>query len=566
MVIYDLSATQRDRLNQRTVDIQPQVILRLTVKHRIGTSAGLPVYGSGYDIVEFDATSRLIGMPSITISKPRTPDANAQEARTVTLKFANPDGYFAATQDGAIIRTSDIHEGFVKIRADIGTGIPETFFYGKLDKLPTESRGITEITAISTIWEAIRKPIQYEDWGVTPNGTQTFRATSEVTATAVTVQSCGATFQALHGLATFDAMGNARPWAKKEGGGNISLLAVGISGTKQLGTYRIEFLDASNYSITFPNGNQFTAGNINQNVSIQGITINAADWDGTAEKGSAIEFKICLTLYGNPVAIAYYLTERALLNNYGTPLNTTPSVRIDQASFTVAAQRFDGMPIWFTMTNESNEVFSRKPNGKPINAAFAAQSCLDAVACTLDLSSDGLVSCRMPYIDNSPLWEATTDEHLTESITIRPTDETYNYLRVQYGFDPVAKSFIAEAVGDYRESPTQDIVEMTVTMPFTPLGWGNRHAEWLRDTIRRRHLRKQITIETEAISQFGLTLMAGDRLRLVSELPPLNTPTEVIGISKAIQGRAKLQLVAIQQPEGNPATVCTAIQGQTAIF
>lgn len=572
MVIYDLIPANAARLNERVVSIRPIVHFRATVKHRTGTTtAGDPIYGTGYDIIEMDITDRVQGYPSISMTKPRVPgdSTNPIQANTMTIRLVNPDGYFAATQDGAIIRPSDIHEGFIRVFADIGTGTPVEFFNARIDGLPTETHGYTQFTAINTLWEAIRKPILYENWGIIGGESQQlFASVRDVFANAVTITAAGKTFQALHGVATFDSAGNALPWAKKSGGGDIGLNQVLLSGsTLRPGVYRIEFLDSENYTVSFPNGSAFTAGNrYRNNQAGNGIRFQASDWTGTAEAGSVIEFQISLTLFGNPVAIMAYLLERGLLQNYGTMPGITPSVKIDLPAFAIAATRFDGMPLHVSVTNTDNAVWQRGKNSKPLNAATVCQQIADHICSSLVMRSDGCISIRTPYIDDSPLWHATTEQHLTDSITIRPAGETYNYLRVQYGRNPATGTYAAEVIGDYREASTEDVTELVVSLPFLPLGSGDRHAEWVRDTIRRRHLRTQIEVDTAAIPQFGLTLLPGDFVRIVSLNPGLSQPCEVVKINTEIGARAKITLAAIQAPEGPKAEVCVGAVGAVGLW
>ena len=573
MVIYDLlPAANAERLHEKVVEIRPVIMFRATVKHRTGTTAaGDPIYGSGFDIIEMDITDRVTSWPALSMTKPRIPgdSTNPIQADTMRIRVMNPDGYFAATADNTIIRPSDIHEGFVRVFANIGTGTPVEFFNGRIQGLPIEGHGYTEFTAISTLWEAIRKPILYENWGVVSGNVQYLYATTrDVLVGAVTITSAGRTFQALHGVATFDASGNATPWAKRSGGGSIGLNQVLIDGTTlRPGVYRIEFLDSENYTVSFPNGAAFTAGNRYQNNQAgNGIRFRSVDWTGTAEAGSVIEFQISLTLYGNPVAIIYYLLERALLQNYGTPIGVTPSVKLDLPAFVTAATRFDGMPVHVTITNKDNAVWQRGKNAKPLNAATEAQRIADHICSSLVMRSDGCISIRTPYIDDSPLWQATTAQHLTDSITIRPTEATYNYLRIQYGYNPATGTYAAEVIGDYREASTEDVIELVVSLPYLPLGVGDRHAEWVRDTIRRRHLRTQIEVDTAAIPQFGLPLLPGDFLRIVSANPGLSQPCEVVRINTEIGSKAKLTLAAIQTPEGPKAEVCVGVVGSVGLW
>jgi len=572
MIIYDLIPANAARLHEKVVQIRPVIHFRATVKHRTGTTtAGDPIYGTGYDIIEMDITDRVQNFPSLSMTKPRIPgDANNPiQADTMRIRVVNPDGYFAATATGTIIRPSDIHEGFIRVYSDIGTGTPVEFFNGRIQGLPIEGHGYTEFTAISTLWEAVRKPILYENWGIVGGDLQAlFASVRDVFTNSVTVNSAGRTFQALHGAATFDAAGNATPWAKKSGPGTIGLNQVLLDGTTvRPGVYRIEFLDSENYTVSFPNGAAFTVGNrYRNNQAGNGIRFRVGDWTGTSEQGSVIEFQISLTLYGNPVAIIYYLLERALLQNYGTPVGVTPSVKIDLPAFVTAATRFDGMPLHVTITNKDNAVWMMGKNAKPVNAATIGQKIADHICSSLVMRSDGCISIRTPYIDDSPLWQATTAQHLTESIVIKPTEATYNYLRVQYGYNPATGTYAAEVIGDYREANTEDVVELVVSLPFLPLGSGDRHAKWVRDTIRRRHLRTQILVETSAIPQFSLPILPGDFLRIISVNPGLSQPCEVTAIGTTIGGRAKLTLAAIQAPEGPKAEVCVGVVGSVGMW
>lgn len=572
-----MPAVNAQALHSRVAEINPILQMRLTVKHRTGTTTtGEPIYGTGYDVVEIDITNRLINWPSINTAKPRVPGDGKSpiEAHTVSIALANPDGYIGATADGTIIRPSDIKEGRIQLFADLGTGIPVEWFSGRIDGLPTEKKGRTEFTAVSTLWEVLRNPIMYENWGVVSGQVQSLRATErDVLTGAVTIQSAGKSFKALHGIATFDSAGNATPWAKRDGPGSISLAQVVLTSSSTLrpGVYRVEFLDAENFTVSFPAGAAFMNGNRNRDTRTgSGIDFLAADWSGTAEAGSAIEFQISLTLWGNPVAILAYILERGLLGNYGTIPGVSPSVLLDLPAFTEAATRFDGMPIHFTATNGSNEVWQkkndRKPGSKPIDAGKVCQLIADHICGFIVMRSDGVITLRMPFIDQHPLWEMTTDEQLTDSIVISAADDTYNYLRVQYGYNPATNTYAAEAIGDYRESTSEVVTELVISLPFIPVGVGDRHAEWVRDTVRRRHLRRQVKITTKAIAQFGLPLLPGDFLRVISDNPAISQPCEVVQVSSEMGGLVSLTLAAIQEPEGPEAVICSGVVGSVGMW
>jgi len=572
MVIYNMPAVNAAALNAGIVEITPVLQMRITVKHRTGTTtAGAPIYGPGYDIVEIDITNRLLNWPSIGTSKPRVPGDGKQSitAYDISIVLANPDGYIGATADGTIIRPSDIQEGRIQIFADIGTGTPVEWFSGRIDGLPTESRGRTEFRAVSTLWEVLRKPILYENWGPVSGQVQSLYATERNVLTgAVTITSSVGTFKALHGIATFDAAGNATPWAKREGGGSISLAQVVLtsSATLRPGVYRIEFLDPDNFTVSYPAGAAFLNGNRNRDTRTgSGIDFLAADWSGVAEAGSVIEFQICLTLWGNPVAIMAYILERGLLANYGTMPGITPSVLLDLPAFVEAAKRFNGMPIHFTATNSNNEVWGKK-GAKPIDAGKVCQLIADHICSSLVMLPDGVISIKMPFIDQDPLWEMTTEQHLTDSIVISAADETYNYLRVQYGFNPATNTYAAESIGDYRESTSEVVTELVISLPYIAVGVGDRHAEWVRDTVRRRHLRRQVKITTKAIAQFGLPLLPGDFLRVISDNPAISQPCEVVQVNSPMGGLVGLTLAAIQEPEGPEAVICSGVVGGVGLW
>ncbi len=571
MLIYDLSTVNKERLNERSVEITPQVLMRVNVRHRTGTDAsGNPTYGTGYDTVLFDVSDRLLERPSVSLSKPRVPgDSQTPSSASMTIRLANDDGYIAVTQQGAIIRGSDLQQAIVYVLADIGTGTPVDWFVGRVVSLPTEERGSTTFHLESvSMWAAVSAPVMYEQWSNLV-GVQALEATATtVTNTSVVVSSAGKSFHALHGLATFDSSGNALPWFKREGGGDINLHRVGlVDQSMRPGVYRIEFISPSIFRVIFPTGQISANGNRNANFSAGGVSINSVDWFGTAEAGSALEFRVSLTLWGNGVAMIAYLLERAMAQNYGTLPGTTPTVALDMVAFQAAADRFDGMPLHVTATNTNNDVWEFESGNRPLNCAELAQMIADHYCCTLAFDRNGEITIRMPFVDDNPLWHTTTDAHVIESIKVHAPDDSYNYLRVQYGRNAATGTYAGEKVLDLRESPTYEKSELVVSLPFIPLGHGDTHADWLAETIRQRHLIQQVGVTAVVTPQYGLPMQAGDITRIVSaEQPIVSLPCEVVQVSAGIGKPVTLKLAAILAPEGTKAQVCVATVGQVGIW
>jgi len=552
-------------------EISPIIRLQVSALPQIGTTAGgAPIYGTTYATYDFDISNRLLSKVRYTMSKPRFVGDEMFDglATSVSLELLNSDGYIATFANGGGIRAQDIEQGTVHIYADIGAATPIEMFAGRIIGKPTESKGRTILLASGSLWDAMRKPVLYEKLG---NGQNAYTDGKEFFAGAVAVDVVGGHFCAYHGLVKWNSAGNPQP-AFKQVSGTMTLNSIQLGTGAKPGKYRIEFLDSSNYQISYP-GNEIYTGNIRSNTSGGGnVSIPAIYWVGTDGTGTVIEFEIGVAYKGNPVAIAYNLLEKGLLENWGSIPGLVPSVRIDTPTFQKLATRFKSFVVYVDAGNPDNAVWDHRGNTRPLDTADLAQQILKHVAVTLSLTSDGLITLVSPYIDDADVWPInTSSDILKPGVTIQGAKEAVNYLTINYAHDSRSGASSAAYNQDMRLDSTDEIVQAVTSMPFYKFPQSTVEVQWLAETLARRHFegrKAQAVLSFSMPPQMGLPLIPGDLAHVHSLVPPVfSAVCEIVKVGMEIGGAVAIEAAPIQQiPEGAPAEVCSEIVGAVGLW
>lgn len=564
MHVLALPSPYRETLYQmQGPQITEVVKFRVASKQQTGTTpGGVPIFSTAYAYHEFEVQDRLLEPIQYMVKKYRYPsderEVEVADNISISLALLNTDGYLAATQAGAGLRPGDIEQGEVWIYADIGVGNPIELFKGRIEGRPSEMRGKTIVRCVGSLYESIRKPILYEDFGNVGGTNQAAVAVGQMfIANPARIPCLGYHFCAYHGIVRWDSSGKPAPAAKQEGGWGVLLNRVGLSNGVKPGTYAIEFKDSRNYTLTYPDSQVF-AGNISAPL-VGEVSIAPSDWSGSDGSGVRIEFSVGVAYQGNPVCIALNLIEKSLANNYGALPGQLPLLKIDVPTWTRWAKRFAHFRVHVDATNKDNSVWARTAGNKPISYAALAQQILDHVCCRLSINLDGAITLIGPYLDDSDIWPTTTKEAiLADGITING-GEAYNRLNLSFGQHSEDGNYAHTLTQDLRINPVQDFVDLTVGLPFYKYPQGTQQAQWAMETIARRCLAKQYTVTAQVSPMHGLPMEPGDVAQLTSNASPfLQQNVEVIGVNKSVGGVCSVEYAPIQQPEGEPAAVCTA--------
>jgi len=560
--VYALPTQQRDALAQEVAPpITIRVLMTATYRDVVSFTGGVPTFANTYTRFQSDLTTRLSGSLKVDTSRPIFPDGDPFERSELQIPIINTDGYIAALQSGAMIRLADIDQGVIEIQAVIaGVTQPVTVFKGRIIGPPTEELGLSTFTIVDTIWDAIRQPALYEDFGNIA-GTQAIAVVNGLlNASHRTVNTlAGGHFCVYNGVVRFDSRGDTALRYENSDSTAGDLTSITVKNRAKLGLYTITFRDSTNYTILYPDNSVYN-GSINADAITPFIDLLQSSWTSTAyTAGQKITFHVGAAYKGNPITIARNFIEKALLNNWGIAPAQTMQVKMDTAAWNAAENRFHSYTIFLSETNENNSVWEQKRGGgnMPMNCLQLAQKALDHVGCFLQMRQDGLISITTPFFDGRQIWDLTGDNAILSGGLKIQGGPQWNFLTLQYGEDK--GSFAATATHDLRVSPTDEVNEQVVSAPYLKAGASRFRASWLMETyVRRYHTRQQI-ISIQTTPQMGLPMLCGDVVRVVSDRQPaISLICEIIRASIEIGGPCSFDLVPIQQYEGAPFRLCVA--------
>lgn len=569
MHVFDLPAALRDRLsslNAPTVELR--VLMRATYREVQSFTAGVPTFTTPtvWQTFTEDMSNRLVGSPSFNSEKAYFPNAgNIDDLRSgeITLVFANQDEYIATTQGGAMIRLSDITDAEFTIQAIVGgyTTNPINLFKGKAIGPPREERGYTTFTIANTLWDAIKKPALCEDFAsVVPQGGQSIivqNASIVATHRSIDTQA-GGHFCIYNSAAKWDFQGQPIPDIKNSDSSKIDFKSISsIATNAKPGTYLIEFIDATNYTVTYPDNSQYR-GSVTMNFASPFLSIPSSSWTTQDGAGVKIEMFVGPCMKGNPISIARNFVEKALVGNWGAVPANTLNVRMDAASWDDAEYRFRSYTIGMKETNESNSCWqlARGSNDMPLSCLELANRALAHVGCFMQMRSDGLIGIVTPFFDGRRFWDLTDTNAITD-IKIEPAQQ-WNYLIAKYGRSG-NKTYTQSIFLDYRDSTTSGINEQVVSLPYYPAGCGKVRAKWLLNTYGRRYQPRQMQVQISMIPQMAITLQVGDIVRIVTATQPrLQLMCEIQSLSIKVDDVCTAVLLPVQQYEGNAFELCVA--------
>jgi len=218
MHILDLDPARRDALYvMNSPMIRPIVRMRVYARAQTGTTAGgFPIYSNTFDYYDFNISDRLLERVNYSMQKPRFGGDEDFDGLPidVDLTLLNSDGFLATFQNGYGIRAQDIEQGEVRIYANIGVGNPIEMFQGRIIGRPTESKGRSIIKVRGSLWDALRKPVLYEQF----QGMWASSDGVEFYTTPFAINCVGGHFCAYHGIVKWDSNGRPKPAFKQEQG------------------------------------------------------------------------------------------------------------------------------------------------------------------------------------------------------------------------------------------------------------------------------------------------------------------------------------------------------------
>jgi len=554
------------------IDIRPVVWIEVVTL----TANPNGSFGPTYSRYRFEITDRLLNTPSIQMERPRWPNDGGEDkpvaSTECTIELDNSDAKFGVAQTGSILRGEDIEQSHIDIYADV-EGNLVNWFSGRVVGRPTEIAGKTTFSVIGYLWECIRKPVKYENFGtvsrlvmgILRNETQTVAGTDTyLSPTTVHVDAVGQHFCIHHGLIAFDGGGRAVTRLNRSGGATIALQSLRIGNAADLGKYTIRFNSPKSFVLLTPRNAAYT-GSIRSGLPADSpIQISASDWNGNDGTGIEIEFWVSWSAVGNGIAMAYHLLEKGLLDNWGI-LPGNLAAKIDAPGFTYWARRFEGLTLHVDATNADNGVFEGKGNNRPLEYGGLVNKILSHYQCSLTMLVDGTISITSPYIDDRPAYPHSTAEATVSDYVTLEGGDTINYITVQFGGDP-SGGFAAPIYIDLNPNAEQR-VEKVFSLPFAKVGIGSRFAQWWEQTMVRRMMLKQTLVKYDLEAGHGLLINAGDRITVQSNvLPVINQRCEIVSVSRQLGEGASVVAAMVQDGEGPAATVGSSLVGAVGIW
>ncbi|NIV12883.1 MAG: hypothetical protein GWN62_16860 [Aliifodinibius sp.] len=569
---------------------------------------GAPIFGTNYVDIDLDISNRVRGKITVSMEKPRI--ANDDETGIVVseigLDIINTDEYFAVTQTAAILSPADIDNAEIQIFARL-EGVTDVvpIYRGRVISRPVESRGLCQFRIRDIGWNIIRKPMLHEfidriPVTILPGGGVQYpgNAVSVVGQQGIDVDDFNLLsserrvttpngYIAFYsGIVTFSALGDPIVDVTNNDPSKIKIRTINIKNKAKLGRYKLLFDGKHSFTLTYPDNSTYS-GNLFEPFTSPAVDIPLAAWalsninytTGTFlqpsfdvdARGVEIEFQVWYTVSGNPGTIIKNLIEKGLAENVGTLPNTGSGtnpytqLRVDWPTFDEMEKRFADICVFVSETNKDNSVWERKTGNQPVSWLRIAQRVADHVASFIVIQPDGLITVKLPYIDDTTIYDLTTEEAITAH-TINPVDQ-FNYLSVQYAYDHSNNAYLVSADKDFRTFPEYEENRITVNAPYFKGGVSKRQAEWLRDTLARHYYPTQVSLNITVTPQMGLTLLPGDKVQLISrEQPRIETYAEIRKVDKTIGGTCNIEATPIDNPEGAAFTLCISGFGGELLF
>jgi len=542
---------------------------------------GFPVFTGGFQDVFFELSNRVLGDITLSLSRPFLPlqgSENSIKATQIKVQVQNTDGFIATTQDGAVIDPDSIEGGTIYVSLGFDSTLDEfDLFTGRIIGLPTEERGKTIFQVRDTIWEGIKTPLQFENYGNINGKIQESREVNgALINTVVTLENPrGFDYEALAGYALYGEDATIITAVSNSDVDTIGLDKLTIKNAADLGRYFIEFVDDTEFRVTHPD-NTILYGNIDDDFESDFLLIKAVDWDAKVAKAVIVgldtetifvasrEVKIEIQVYwsasGNPVSIIKNLIEKGLAQNWGDEPGlgaTTSNQRVAWSTFDELEVRFDGYEVFVSVTNGDNKVFERRAGNKPINAITLAQEVARHIASAIVIDNNGMITISGPFVYDSTLHPLDDDfaimKHKVTGI------KRSNFVITKYGYNDLANTYGLDTENqDLRQNTDIEFEELTFSFPFYKAGINDNQVQLVRDLFIDRIVRNPVQIEATIKRNFAITMIPTDRFQLdTATQPKLSGIFEVFKIGKGFEKEGKATLFKIQDNQIPEPKFCT---------
>lgn len=572
MHLYQLPVALRDALLSSAIaPMRVVAMFSAYSKAVLGyTPAGEPIFTTGYPMTVWVDVDRLSNAP-VTISrqKPILPSDGQSEnlptASEVQLQFINTDGYFSATQLGAILDPSRIEQAevmlYVQVGDDTATRMP--IYRGRVIGLPEESAGITTITIRDSLYGVIREPVLYEKFSQqqqTQVVGQGYAASLQNGVSVIGPVGDQATFY--DGIVSWSEDGQPLTSVSNSKPDDITITKVVIGNAALTGKYTLEFMDPTNYRVIYPD-NEILTGTIGADYPVgmtnHSIAIPASSWIVTGDPtGAKIEFYVSYVFSGNPFTAMMNIIEKGITKAWGTAPTFSSALPVDWAAFTAARAYFTNWKVYVDVTNKDNRVWSKRKGARPLSCLQLAQRIADHVGCQIIIDNYGLISIAVPgiYPDLDLKIRDDGQQPAVMAVSIN-AQERSNFLKVNYGFSNINDSFSSHRIVDNRSSPNDEIVEYVINFQFYKQNVSTYEVARLSQMLSDRILKSFTRLTLKLKPNWGMSLIPGDRFRLItSQAPKLDMFVEVYKVDATIGGEVVVGCIKVSPPGAPSSNFC----------
>lgn len=573
---------------EATGAIEPRVTMTCRAKYSISQNAnGTHNFSSVYVRATIDITNRLDRSSPIrqVTKKPEVPTGSGTDTRgaNVQITLLNPDKYWAVTQTGAILDPDSITNAYIDVYLPLG-GSEIKIYRGRVIGLPTEQRGKTIFTIRDAVADLIDIPVRWENISADQN-----TSVSETGILSVSAHTTASGLRFYDAYTYFSYDGTPVPAVSNSKGDAVALLDIDFTTpvlqSQEISQWEIEFLDAATYRLVGPNV-PTVYGNVNNDLDFDFVKIPSSSWQILGDPtGAKITFHTCYTVSGNPVTIMKRLIEHGFLQTWGSEPTEPTYLPVDWPTFNRLEKEFAGVTVYVSETNKDRSVYNLGDQ-KPISVKNLVEWISEHIGSSLIVDDQGRISVTSIYKPPSKLIY-DINSSMIESHSFTGNRKRFDLLNIRYGTDPISSGYNSETIFSditvTEYDPTEDYDEGDV-VKLNGIYWQNVVpnaagsfiiTNWVQFTPNTYNLNlryfktgasdifvnalqcyylpriwssyRQITCKV--LTQFGITLRAGDVVRFdLDEQPARTFYAEIVKVSKVIAGEVSVTAQEIPEP------------------
>lgn len=580
--VIDLKRNQAQELSaDGLAQIKPKVTLRADAHGVVSTNAdGSITFGrNGYVSQSLNLTGRITN--NDVVIKSQIPVFPTNGGRTnnegdVTIQIANGFKYLGTIQDEAILDPDTIQDAEITITAECGAMDELSVYKGRVVHAPVEEEGKTTFRTKAIWWDIIDEEIKLEynestGFAGNTNTTPRFHLDSSRNLTLSGYTPTGKNITFHHGVTMWTESGELRSSVTNTKSQEIELLRVDWREDNDepplLGEYRIKFYAYNSstgvgfFEVRMPDNRTYTGSTAAQ-FSESWIEITPSFWNIIGDPTDAeITFFASYTVSGNPITIVKNLIYKALQNNWGDDPAEPVSLSVDWAKLTELENYFNGITVYVSETNDSNDVFDPFSGSKPLRAKDFVQRILDHIGCQLTFNELGELSinCAWYLLPTEQTYTYTTatlakGSERKAAHSISAAGPKYDRMQIRYGLNPLTGDYAGRFVAVNSTAANPNTID--IAFPYYKISKNDYDVQTLQNTlwqiVQKAHVRLKMSLKPN----WGLPLAPGDKMAVNFTTQPVlpNASTgrgqywQIYRVSKRIGGVCDIEAHEIPDP------------------